>query len=89
MGEMLRGTQAVAARLSQLLGGAPHPSMWSPALESRTEALASNLASMCASLGELEQVARLLHLEAAPELAGILSVDPASHKVPCVRYDEA
>ena len=73
MGEVLRGVQAVAAQLSQSLAERPRPRMWSPALESRLEALASNLSSMTAGLGELEHVARQLHIEAAPELAGIVA----------------
>ncbi len=81
IGEMLRGTQAVAAQLSQLLGSSPHPTMWSPVLESRCEALASNLSGMSTMVDELERVARQLLLEAAPELAGILQAGPEAHKV--------
>ncbi|KAK9858004.1 hypothetical protein WJX84_009412, partial [Apatococcus fuscideae] len=81
MGEMLRGTRDMASQLAQILGATPHPSMWSPALESRMDALASNLAFMTAALDELEQVARLLHLEVAPELIGIVTAGGDAQKV--------
>ena len=81
MGEMLRGTQAMAGQLVQILEGSPHASMWSPVLESRMDALDSNLTSMVAALDELEQVARHLHLEVAPDLAGIMAAGGDAQQV--------
>lgn len=81
MGEMLRGTQAMASQLAQILAATPHPAMWSPVLESRMDALAVNLASMTAALDELEQVSRHMHLEVAPELAGILAAGKDAKQV--------